>query len=289
MSALASLDDIFPSGTVYAYDLETYPNFFLAVFHDGSRFIQFDHARIVALKQFIANPELTLVGYNNKYFDDPILKAIHNTSAEQLTPKFIHDLADRLIHKNAADQNVNHLIWRENHPWGRSIDLMQVLRTNAEGDGSFVSLKERGIRIDWANIQDLPYDPYLSLTPVQQVEVLDYCRNDVAITWRLLELTQDDVALRHAIGAAYQINVLSDSDAAVAEKLLLELYARQVGLSTPEVKKLPKPEQNNIPVESLLPAGLTYHHARLEDLLEKLKAGNIATDAKQNVRPDGSV
>ena len=284
MSSLASLDDIFPPGTIYAYDLETYPNYFLAVFHDGSQFIRFDHTQIIALKYFIANPTLTLVGYNNKYFDDPILKAIHNTAAEKLTPEFIHDLAERLIHKNAADQQINHLIWRENHPWGRSIDLMQVLRTNADGDSSFVSLKERGIRIDWANIQDLPYDPYLNLTSAQQVEVADYCRNDVAITWRLLELTQEDVALRHAIGDAYQINVLSESDAAVAEKLLLELYARQVGLSVPEVKKLPRLEQNDIPVASLLPSGLAYHHPRLEDLLKKLRSSNIITDAKQNVR-----
>lgn len=284
MSGLSSLDDIFVPGTVYAYDIETYPNYFLAVFHDGSRFIQFDHTQIVALKQFIADPRLTLVGYNNKYFDDPILKSINNTAAEKLTPKFIHDLAERLIHKNAADQNISQLIWRESHPWGQSIDLMQVLRTNAEGDGGFVSLKERGIRIDWSNIQDLPYDPHLNLTSAQQAEVSDYCRNDVAITWRLLELTQEDVALRGAIGDAYQINLLSESDAAVAEKLLLELYARQVGLTAPDVKKLPRLEQNDIPVASLLPIALKYHHPRLEALLKKLKTSNIITDAKQNVR-----
>ena len=36
----------------------------------------------IALKQFIANPRITLVGYNNKYFDDPLLKANFDAMAD---------------------------------------------------------------------------------------------------------------------------------------------------------------------------------------------------------------
>jgi hypothetical protein len=61
--------------------LEVFPNFFLAVFKeiqqsgDGA-FAVFTMDQLDGLKQFVEQDRLTLVGYNNFHFDDPILKQL---------------------------------------------------------------------------------------------------------------------------------------------------------------------------------------------------------------------
>ena len=65
---------------IYVYDIETYSNFFSATFKEYKtkevkQFVIYkDRDDTKALLDFIDNPHLWLVGYNNSHFDNQLLK-----------------------------------------------------------------------------------------------------------------------------------------------------------------------------------------------------------------------
>ena len=62
----------------YIYDIESYPNYFLAVFKvpDQDHYDCFTQDELDGLVEFLDQPDLILVGYNNHRFDDVLLKLI---------------------------------------------------------------------------------------------------------------------------------------------------------------------------------------------------------------------
>jgi len=66
----------------YVYDIEVYPNFFLALFYDGQEFIQFSANSITDLAEFVKENDTycdkILIGYNNLTYDDHLLVNIAN-------------------------------------------------------------------------------------------------------------------------------------------------------------------------------------------------------------------
>jgi hypothetical protein len=93
---------------IYVYDIETYPNCFLAIFKEvrdarDGEFRTFDGETLDALKQFLNANDLALIGYNNFAFDDVILKVI--LAGRVATPSEIHQFAERILKAASKDCN----------------------------------------------------------------------------------------------------------------------------------------------------------------------------------------
>ena len=73
---------------LYIYDLETYPNFFLATFYNvyTNKWLEFEISdrltEIEELREFLNIKGLKLIGFNNLNFDYPVL---HNTILKNKT------------------------------------------------------------------------------------------------------------------------------------------------------------------------------------------------------------
>ena len=94
------------------------------------------------------------------------------------------------------------------------IDIMQVL----PGQNS---LKMYGAKNHSRRIQDLPYDPSMSIGPVERWRLREYCQNDLDTTRELYEKFHKEFALREEIGAKYGLNVMSKSDPQIAEAVMI--------------------------------------------------------------------
>ena len=105
-----------------------------------------------------------------------------------------------------------------------TIDLIEVAPQSA-------SLKLYGARLHCKKLQDLPYDPHVDLTREQADEVALYNINDLTTTNDLYNKLKPQLELRHNIGKQYGINVMSKSDAQIAEAIFKEELLKIADLS----------------------------------------------------------
>jgi hypothetical protein len=106
---------------IWIYDIETYPNHFLAVFkrlqEDKQGVVNiYNDNELDALRQFVSQDGLTLVGYNNFKFDDVIIKCIldgkTNNAAE------IYKLAGQIINgDDSSDIDLYSLTYHSRKNW----------------------------------------------------------------------------------------------------------------------------------------------------------------------------
>ena len=235
------------------YDIESYPNFLLVKFRnsDGS-FTQFDQDQYEELSDYI--PDKHLVGFNNHYYDDPLLYAIcirDITTAEEAW-----ELTQNLI----EGPKYGEPSLRESYQWKlqsngwcqQSIDLKRAIFK--PGD----SLKKLEAAYHFQNLEDLPFPPGTILTEEEKEIVSSYCENDVAATHRLLELRFDDLKLKQLLTDRYGVDVRSSGNASASELIVRNLYInrkRQTG-DAPSVKQLK--EYSKIYNDDLLSSGVSH-------------------------------
>ena len=115
---------------LWIYDLETFPNFFSGTFKDYKTkgvkqfVISEDRNDLESLIDFVDNPHLWLVGYNNYHFDNQLLKFIVENRFMYMGEDPTH------IAKNIYDfaRSVIEDDWRE-HMYSlpfRSLDVMKI-------------------------------------------------------------------------------------------------------------------------------------------------------------------
>jgi hypothetical protein len=212
----------------FVYDIETYPNYILSVFkefdgNDTDRFFSFTVDQITELKSFLDAGDITLVGYNNFNFDDPILASLIDGSLS--TSNEIYDLACFLIENRDEDRaRLNQLRYRD-RSW-ICHDLLQVLGGPRAGG----TLKQHQIRMGMNNVQDLPFKPGSDLTTDEQEKILRYCKNDVLATELLYKETLPKITVRKQVQTQYPYlknTVFRRSDAAIAEAVMADELRRR--------------------------------------------------------------
>ena len=69
-------------------------------------------------------------------------------------------------------------------------------------------LKELEVTMNFDNVEEFQGDFNKPVHNDKIDEVIQYCKNDVLATNRLLELKEEDIQLRLDVGKTYKINVL---------------------------------------------------------------------------------
>lgn len=204
-------------------DIEIYPNYFLfagknlqtgdiTTIETNSRLT--DKQRL-SLAKYMAN--LETIGFNTIRFDLLIIYAA--ISGKTVTE--LKEIADRIIVFGWTSWEVRRDYNIEIPKKLKHIDLFEV------APGKMVSLKTYAGRINCKRLQDLPYDPTLHLTSEQQSKVLDYCVNgDLVATEKLFTVLDEQISLRREMSAQYKIDLLSKSDAQIAEAVLVNEVSR---------------------------------------------------------------
>ena len=200
---------------ILTYDIEVTPTRSMVGFldHDTGKITQFEHTQSVKIKKFIKSH--TLVGFNNKGYDDLILTAMINREDP-------YELSKAII-----DESLSR--WHCNNDVSDSIDLMEVAKGQA-------GLKLYGARLNAKRLQDLPYNPHEEHTDKMWKEVWKYNRNDLKLTKLLYDYLKPDLSIREEIGAKYGIDVRSRSDAQVAE----DVFKKELGITKKPRIEIPK-------------------------------------------------
>lgn len=228
------------------YDIEVCKNNAMVGFENykTGKVKQFQYDESKKIKKYIKKS--TLVGFNSRNFDDIILQLM--IDGESIDEIFRVTL-DLIVHDGKR--------W-DYHTDIKSVDLIEVATGQA-------SLKLYGARLGTKRIQDLPYDPNEKHSKKMWKNVCDYNKNDLRVTKELYDFLQPQLQLRADIGKQYGIDVMSRSDAQVAEDIF-SVELKKVGINAKKVKK-------EIPKEIIYeaPKAVKFKSKKLKKLVKNIE------------------
>lgn len=238
---------------VWVYDLEVFPDFFLATFkHEGEikRFsicdvegscdTLFDLGLrpVRMMVEWMMNPDtrVVLAGFNSFEYDDVILRYVIKNPA--CSPADIFKLSKMII-----EEEHNQVVFKIKYsptPWEYSIDLFQLL--NKKG-----SLKEWMCR-EAAPVVMESSASFLANLPLSEMEpVTRYCLNDVKGTEDLLIKRWHLVTIRDKLNDIYDLgnSIYRMSEAGIAQHVFMTLHEQRTGQYSSKVRSSAQASSDN--------------------------------------------
>jgi len=251
---------------IWIYDIETYKNYFSVIFKNPDtkeikEFIIFDkRSDLDGLYRFIIQNDW-LIGYNSFHFDNQLLNYIYKAHG-LLTFKKPKEIARSIY--NLASMIVNHdysdLKYRL--PF-RFLDLMKL-------GGFQKSLKLLGVSMKWPKLQDLPIEWDKEIEAHQVDTIRKYNLNDVLITEQLYHKLMDKIKLRADISKKYDVNVYTEPDSGIANRLLEKFYSETTGLALKDFRSL-RTDRKFMKFDWVIFDEIDFHTNTFISLLEDLK------------------
>lgn len=243
----------------WVYDIEVYPNYMLVGFMSTvtkrtKLFQTFDQFTDIQIKRMRRLMGSDLVSFNGKSYDDPIFTYMLSGK----TVSQVYRKSKAIIESQTRYWEVYDKMKIEKE--FESVDLIDVAPGQA-------GLKLYGARLNSKKLQDLPYDPHTKLTEEQAAEVYKYNINDLQLTYDLFHKLKPMLELREQIGTKYNINVISKSDAQIAEAIFKEELKKQ-GV---KVTKSKPPKGVNY----LAPETVAFIRDDLNDLVDRIEDTTI--------------
>jgi hypothetical protein len=270
------------------YDLEVFPNFFSASFIDvdsneRSVFIVYeDKNELLELHNYVNRYEF-LVGFNNAHYDNIILNylILNIDDFRDGTPSIICSLINKLSQEIIADAKISSDI--KYARYFKSIDLMKVLYLDKIGKG----LKQVAVNLKWHLIQDLPYHFTHEVKEEEVDEIIKYNINDVEITLELYLKYYKDILLRKEIEKIYNVNVVSESNSGVANRILEKYYAEKTGIDIKEFKNKGT-DRSEIRLDKCILPNIKFKTSKLNSFLDNIRKQvikNQKADANSGWKP----
>lgn len=203
----------------WVFDSEVYRNFYMVAFLSSKGEVKsfrtpFSRNDRESILNILEND--TIIGFNSLNYDLPLLNlAISGKCSESK----IKDRSDRIINNNIKWwQNDSGLPYCKDH-----IDLIEVAFGKA-------SLKIYGGRLGADRMQSLPINHDKVLTEDEKDLIEKYCINDLKVTALLAKSLTSQLNIRREMGKQYNTDLMSKSDAQIAEAVLkseLESYSKR--------------------------------------------------------------
>lgn len=265
---------------VLAFDIEVFKNFFSATFINV-RDLSDTHVFVIGfgrndqgeLRRFLRQ-QMTLVGYNSISYDNPVLRFLQTTDAEDINGALYKLSLNLIKDEMRSDKKILTLrypkSWDNPFMWS-GLDLMAMMGFDKLG----ISLKQIAINLKWHKIQDLPIEYDHPVHATQQDMVLDYNKNDVLITIRLYEAVAKYIELREALSETYGVSLLSASKSKIANILLSKFYPEQTGIPLEQLKEL-RTERSVIRARDCFAPFVSFEHPVLQNFFNRLSSMTLS-------------
>jgi len=258
-------------GGILIYDVELFKNYYFIGFkcHKTKKYLVLESPFNERKLSWIMHNYIC-VGFNNIKFDNPILWLSYKS---QDIAK-LQQLANSLINENLWHQEAQKIFGFKMYETSIR-DLIEVAPLRG-------SLKLYMARLHAPRIQELPFPINVNLTDEEKLVAKHYNFNDLDGTELLFDFMQERIALRYAMSSEYGLDLMSKSDAQIAEAVLVQ-----------EVTKLngSRPKKPDIPpgfsFKYQPPDYIKYQTPALQALLETVKSATfIIAESGKVTLPD---
>jgi hypothetical protein len=235
------------------YDVEVYPNCFLCAIQDmdskekivweiSDRINEYDD-----IVKFFKGFNQYLISFNGIHYDNCIMMyIIHNKldNVDNYLQK-LKEWSDFIIHNDFWWNDKELSKYKYHNKW-IDIDLFlywsKMLRLSKK-----LSLKGLAIQLNYPVVQELPFDPAMSLNHAQIDELRHYNSvHDLGITELLYNSMLNEVKLRQYISTTYNLKCFSWDAPKMASELLLQEYCKLTEQEPKHVKNIKFEHKNKL-------------------------------------------
>lgn len=214
------------------FDIETYPNYCLISFKIAGKYLclecdEFNNFNEKMLSWIMFN--YRTIGFNSINFDLLILWLAYHNQDAHVIKEAANDIISFDVREWELKKKYNFQTFKTSH-----IDLIEVAPLTG-------SLKLYMARLHASRIQELPFPDTRILTQGEKKIVKYYNFNDLDGTQILAEFMKERLDLREAMGIEYREDLMSKSDAQMAEIVLSKEIGKLNGkaLERPEIERGP--------------------------------------------------
>jgi len=240
-------------GKTLFLNVESYPNYFLITFklHNTNKFLQLECGEGKSFNEKLLSwimHSYRTVGFNSIKFDLLMIWLAYAWQNASNLKDATNDLILRGMRGEELKKEYNFRTFKTIHT-----DLIEVAPLSG-------SLKLYGARLHVKSIQDQPFDVNIELDDLQIEQLKGFNCNQLDITESLFDFMKERLELREAMSREYNEDLMSKSDAQMAEIVLSKEIGKLNG------KRLERP---------VIPAGSTYYY-KVPDFIQ------FATPVMQN-------
>lgn len=221
---------------LWVYDLETYPNFFLACFYNVKtkewRIYEISDRKnhLEYLYKFLTEEKPKLIGFNNVNFDYPIL---HNTILKGYNPSLV--AMDFYMEAQRTIKVKYSAIW-DNQVLLPQLDLFKIWHYDNKNKSTSLKWLEFAMRSN--DVRDLPYHHTTKLNSKQMDEVVSYCKHDVLETYKFYTKSDKHIKIREFYSQLENINLMNASETKMAKEIFTKHLANELNVPPSIVRKL---------------------------------------------------
>lgn len=262
---------------IWFYDIEVYPNYFLAIFKNRNtgewkiiEILKQDNGELVKFLQ--TKPKL--IGYNNLAYDAQILEYIYRNP--RCTVEQIKIFNDQLINSTWPTYRAKQL----------STDNLDVMEINNYGARSAksTSLKKIEFFLRKKSIKDLPYHFNQVLKSHHLPNVRAYCKYDVNVTEDIYYETKIYAEIRAEISNMLGKNFYNYAEPKLAREWFAVELGKKMGLSRREFLDL-RTKRDKIVVKDIILPYIAFNSSELQEVLDFYNNTIItATGGKINLK-----
>jgi hypothetical protein len=208
-------------------DIETFPNVFLISFKN----IKTGQIRVfemspwrndwAAFKLFAKNSSTGFIrwaGYNNYYFDYPVIHAmLAKFKSEETDGEAIAHAAyvkAQMLIQASKDDKFTQIIW-DNNQIVPQLDLYRIHHFDNVARATSLKVLEFNMRSD--NVEDLPFDWRNPLTYDQARVLIAYNKHDLNETEKFYHKSIEMIRFREELSAKYERNFLNHNDTKIGK------------------------------------------------------------------------
>lgn len=206
---LTDTDLMLGVGGTLIFDSECHPNYFLVAFKciRTGKVLKMEAPFNERKLSWILH-NYTVVGFNSFKYDIPLLWFAYKNQNTYAIKEVSNKLVFQNIWPSELQKEYGFEIFKTPH-----IDLIEVCPLRG-------SLKLYMARLHAKRIQELPFDHMKELTNEEKTIVADYCVNDLDGTHLLFNNLTEQLKLRADLSREYNQDLMSKSDAQIAEAVI---------------------------------------------------------------------
>lgn len=260
---------------IYIYDLETYPNMFLASFKNikNGEWREFEISdrinQLIELKFFLYNEVEGLIGFNNINFDYPVLhNTILNKASNFITSYDIYKEVERIISSKYSS------IW-DNQTIIPQLDLFKIWHYNNKNKSC--SLKWLEFAMRWNNLEELPYEVGRILSNDEMDHIRTYCRNDINATEQFYLKSLKHISIRDFYTKQEKMNLMNASEIRMSKSIFGKYLANEMGIQVKVLNQM-RTERYSVNIRDVIFDYIKFNDPINNDILNKFNSSTWLKD-----------
>lgn len=256
---LTDAEIISNAGSTLFINVESYPNYFLISFklHKVNKFIQLECGQDKNFNSKFLSwimHNYKTVGFNSIAYDLNVIWLAYVWQNAENLKDATNDLILNNFRRKELQEKYKFFVYKTNH-----IDLINVAPLKG-------SLKLYGARLHTKSIQEQPFDINADLTENEIQQLKQFNCNQLSITEELFDFMKERLELREAMGNEYNEDLMSKSDAQIAEVVL----AKEIGKINGARPKRPEIATGTV-FKYTVPMYIQYQSSDLRQMIDRIK------------------